>query len=434
MTAAADSRTSDASHVLHPNGQLTFGAAAPALLIEGGSGCWVWDSSGRRYLDALSGLVCVNVGYGRRELVDAMGEVADLGYGTLFFGRTHRHVAALSEQLAAITPGGIGRFFFTSGGSEANDTALRLARSLWVAEGEPQRIKVLARRGSYHGATLATMSAGGEPSRHASIGVRMPGFVDLGQPVPGFDAVGELRGVIEREGPETVAALIAEPIAYQAGMVVPGAEYWPAVRSLCDEHGILLIVDEVLTGFGRTGRMFGIEHFGVEPDLMTMSKGLTSGYLPLGAVGVSDAVHQRLDRALSGSDGILGFTSSGHPACSAVALANLRILQREDLVARAAEMGRRLDALVGELAGASSAIVGWRVRGLLAGVDVSPRASASLAERSSFCRRVVAAMAERGVFARPFAGTVAIAPPLVVDEAELGVIVDALRGAIADVD
>lgn len=424
----------DCLHIIHPNGPLAFAQADAPRLIVSGDGVRLRDADGVEFIDALSGLVCVNVGYGRRELAAAASAAAHLGFGTLFFGRTNLFAAELSATLARVTPGDIGRFFFTQSGSDANDTAFRLARMLHVAEGAPQKVKIICRAGSYHGATLATLSAGGDPRRHAGLGIRMPGFVDVSQPRPGFDAIGELRRVIQAEGPETIAAFIGEPIAYQAGMIVPPADYWPEVRALCDEFDILLIVDEVLTGFGRTGRMFAMDHWEVVPDLLTISKGLTSGYLPLGAVGLRSPIFDRLQAALDSHEGVLGFTNTGHPASCAVASANLKIIEDEDLVTRSAEMGAYLDSLLRDAATATAHIAGHRVVGLLAGVDVSPGGECDDVARATFCKIVVAQMAQRGVFVRQFGQTVAIAPPLVVTEPDLEEIVRTLGLALVSAD
>lgn len=416
----------DGRHVVHPAGRLLYGPESPALVIKGGSGSWLWDDEGNRYLDAIAGLICVNVGYGRQELLDALHDL-DLNYATLFFGRTHADVAALSQDLARICPTGVEHFFFCASGSEANDSAMRFARMLHVAEGSPERVKILARLGSYHGATLATLSAGGERHRHRAIGLRMPGFVDLSQPVEGFDAISELRYVIANEGPETIAALIAEPIAFQAGMIVPPPDYWPAVQSLCEEFGILLIVDEVLTGFGRTGAMFASEHWNVRPDMLVMSKGLTSGYLPMAALGVSNRLMERMTSAFDDSEGVLGFTSSGHPASSRVARANLHVIDRENLVAQSAAMGKALETALGDVLGTTGPIREHRVFGLMAGIDVE---AGSDEESRRLCRAIVADMCRGGVFARPFGRTVALAPPLIVTEDEIGVAVESLKRAV----
>jgi len=297
-----------------------------------------------------------------------------------------------------------------------------------VAEGRPHRTKILARLGSYHGATLATISAGGDQRRHRAIGIRMPGFVDLSQPREGFDALGELRQVITDEGPETIAAMIAEPIAYQAGMIVPPDEYWPGVADLCRQHGIALIVDEVLTGFGRTGRMFACEHWGLQPDVLTMSKGLTSGYAPLGAVGLSTEMRMRLESALDGGEGVLGFTSTGHPLSCRVALANLAVIGDERLVERSMRMGQHLRGQLDRLRARESRIAEYRVMGLLAAVDLWIGSE----ERSqALCQMVVREMAGQGVLARPFGRAVALAPPLVISDEELNFMVDALAAAVA---
>lgn len=421
----------DASHLIFPNGQIN--PENNSTLIVRGSGIRLYDNLGNEYIDAISGLMNVNVGYGRRDLNMAATEAMDLGYSTLFFGRSHIFAENLAIKLAKITPAHIEHFFFTLGGSDANDTAFRLVRNLNVARGLPEKIKILARTSSYHGATLATMSAGGETARHIGMGIRMPGFVNVSQPRPGFDAIAELREVIKKEGPETIAAFIGEPIAYQAGMIVPPDDYWKQVRKICDENQIVLIVDEVLTGCGRTGKMFAIEHWKITPDILTFSKGLTSGYLPLGAVGVSSKYYAQVLSTLGSSEGILGFTGTGHPASCAVALKNLEIIETEGLVENARLMGEYLAEKLLMMQKGSSYISGSRVLGLLAGLDVQTNSDRDPTKNALLCKCIVELLKHRRIFVRPFNSTIAIAPPLVVSRSEIDEICDAIEAAIQEV-
>jgi putrescine aminotransferase len=420
----------DASHLIFPNGQIN--PENNSTLIVRGNGIRLYDNLGNEYIDAISGLINVNVGYGRRDLNMAATEAMDLGYSTLFFGRSHIFAENLAIKLAKITPAHIEHFFFTLGGSDANDTAFRLVRNLNVARGLPEKIKILARTSSYHGATLATMSAGGETARHISMGIRMPGFVNVSQPRPGFDAIAELKEVIEKEGPETIAAFIGEPIAYQAGMIVPSDDYWKQVRKICDENQIVLIIDEVLTGCGRTGKMFAIEHWEIAPDILTLSKGLTSGYLPLGAIGISSKYYSQVLSTLGSGEGILGFTGTGHPASCAVALKNLEIIEAEDLVENARLMGEYLAEQLLMMQTRSQYISGSRVLGLLAGLDVQTNNDGDRTSNALFCKRIADLLKHRRFFVRPFNATIAIAPPLIVSRSEIDEICNAIEAAIEE--
>ncbi len=423
----------DSDNLMHPNGAIAFNKEEPAILIVSASGMILKDNHGLEYIDAISGLINVNVGYGRHELNAAATQAKNISYGTLFFGRTNEFAAKLAGKLATISPTGIERFFFTLSGSDANDTAFRLVRATNVARGLTKKLKILARRNSYHGATIATMSAGGNSLRHLGLGIRMPGFVDISQPIAEFDAIAELEKVIAREGPETIAAFIGEPIAYQAGMIVPPKHYWQKVREICTKNDITLIIDEVLTGFGRTGKMFAIEHWGITPDMLIISKGLTSGYLPLAAVGIHSTYHDSILASLGSGEGILGFTGTGHPASCAVALANLEIIEREGLVENSRVMGEYLLTQLNAMQANSKNISGSRVLGLLAGLDVVASHNAEESENFSFCKDIVELLKARRIFLRPFGRTIAIAPPLIATAADIDLICAEIDRAIRDV-
>lgn len=265
------------------------------------------------------------------------------------------------------------------------------------------------------------------------MGIRMPGFVNVSQPRPGFDAISELRDIIKREGAETIAAFIGEPVAYQAGMIVPPGDYWKQVRDICTENQIVLIIDEVLTGFGRTGKMFAIEHWGISPDIITLSKGLTSGYLPLGAFGISDQYHAQVLSALGSSEGILGFTGTGHPASCAVAIKNLEIIETQALVKNAYSMGIYLAKKLSAMQSRSQYISGSRVLGLLAGIDVQTKEHADAASNSTFCSHIVELLKQRRIFVRPFNTTIALAPPLIISRSEIDEICAAIETAIDEI-
>ncbi|MEQ9640402.1 MAG: aspartate aminotransferase family protein [Alphaproteobacteria bacterium] len=323
-------------------------------LVTRGKGVWVEDASGERWFDTLSGLWLVNVGHGRREIADAAyRQMLELSFSPN--DTVAPATAALSAKLAQLSQDERSRVYFTSGGSEANETALKIAKNYYHLKGEPTRWKVLSRRGSYHGATLACTSLGrggpGGGNVPAQFGPLVPGNIHVAQPASyrchmcsgecSLECARDVERAILHEGPSTVAAFIGEPISAAAGIHVPHPDYWPTVREICDRHGVLLIADEVITGFGRTGKMFAMEHWGVKPDIFTIAKGLTSGYLPIGAAVTSGRV---ADAFIGEGDTTFQhlITFGGNPASCAAALANLEIMENEDMAGRSAEQGAYL--------------------------------------------------------------------------------------------
>jgi hypothetical protein len=340
-------------------------------VIERGEGAYVWDSHGKRYLDGLSGLFVVQAGHGRQELADAAGkQAAQLGYFPLW-SYAHPSAIELAERLASYAPGDINRVFFTTGGSEAVESAWKLARQYFRLTGEPGRYKVLSRDIAYHGTTMGALSITGVPSIKAPFEPLVPGSVrvpntnfyrapeyadDLGR--FGQWAADEIERAILREGPESVAAVYLEPVQNSGGCFPPPPGYFQRVREICDRHGVLLVSDEVICAFGRLGHWFGAQRYGFQPDIITVAKGMTSGYSPIGAMLVSDRL---VEPFLSGQTSFLhGITFAGHPVSCAVALANLDLFERDDLLGhvRANEAAfrstlERLSALpiVGEIRG-----------------------------------------------------------------------------------
>jgi adenosylmethionine-8-amino-7-oxononanoate aminotransferase len=321
-------------------------------LAVGGAGPWVVDAEGRTWFDSLSGMWLTNVGHGRREIADAVyAQMCRLSYAP--DGTVSPATIRLADRIAGLAPDPGSRVFFVSGGSEAVETAIKMARKFHRNQGEPGRFKLISRRGSYHGCTLACLSLGGGGSNTGvEYGPLLPGAVRVQGPDefrPAFAAAGaesdlecarEIERAILNEGPETVAAVIGEPISAASGVHVPHPEYWPAVRAICDRYGVLLIFDEVITGFGRTGTMFASEHWGVEPDITTVAKGLTSGYAPMGAAIAS----KRVADAFTGDHPAFNhrFTFGGNPAACAAGLATLDIIERERLVDNSRRMGEYL--------------------------------------------------------------------------------------------
>jgi adenosylmethionine-8-amino-7-oxononanoate aminotransferase len=409
-----------------------------------GRGATLRDAEGREYIDALSGLWNVNVGHGRRELADAAhAQMTTLAYASAYAGSTNYRAIELAERLSAIAYPSINAFYFTSGGAEATDTSIKTARFYWKARGKPDKVTVISRRRAYHGLTLAAMSATGIPAFWPMFEPRVPGFVHIDAPDPyrftspdpsvslGVAAANQLEAAILSEGPDTVAAFIAEPVQGAGGVVIPPPDYFPRIREICDRHDVLFIADEVITGFGRTGRWFGLEHYGVEPDILQFAKGLTSGYVPLGGVGVSDRIREVIDGVPPAQRFMHAYTYSGHPTCCAVALRNLQIIEDERLVERAAALEGRfraaLDSLL-PLDGVGHA----RAQGLIGGVEVvADRTTRALhPPEAQMSQRLTDALLERGLVTRVAFDCICLAPPLVVTEEEIDRIVAIIGEAI----
>jgi len=335
----------DAAHHLHPFTDHKDLHAKRSRIITRAQGVYIYEADGSRILDGMSGLWCVNSGYGREEIVEAAAaQMRELPYYNNFFQCAHPPSIELASMLREVSQPQFNRAFFTGSGSESNDTILRMVRTYWDLMGQPERHTIISRVNAYHGSTVAAASLGGMKPMHKQSGLPIPGIVHIEQPywfANGVDVSPEEYGIraarrlvekIEAIGPERVAAFIGEPIQGAGGVIIPPDTYWPEIQRICREYDILLIADEVVCGFGRTGRWFGSQHFGFEPDFMTLAKAITSGYQPLGAVMVADRVADVLVE--KGGEFHHGYTYSGHPVACAVALANLRILEKEGLVDR----------------------------------------------------------------------------------------------------
>ena len=433
-----------ASHLwLHASPTQALATQADRRILVAGRGCMVTDAQGRAYLDALSGQWLVNVGHGRAEIAEAMAEQAK----TLAYGNASRAATLPAIQLAAVlarlTPGDLSTVFFSSGGSESVETALKIARQYHALRGEPERYKVIARRGSYHGATYGAMSFSGSRSGvDPYFGPLLPGALSASAPycyrcdyrktypecdVYCADAIDDL---IRYESPNTVAAVIAEPISAACGIVVPPAEYLPRLRDICDRHGVLLILDEVITGFGRTGKMFASEHWEVTPDIMTLAKGLSSGYAPIAAT----ICRQPIADVFGGADGkAIGhlLTFGGQPVACAAALANLDILQRENLVGNAETQGAYLLAQLHELASRHPTVGDVRGLGLLCALELvtDRRTRQPFPPEGAEISHLLNKLAELGLLTRAD-NNLYLAPPLCIERREidqlLGIVDDAL--------
>jgi putrescine---pyruvate transaminase len=331
----------DAAHHMHPFTANAALAEKGVRVITRAHGVHLTDSEGTEILDAMAGLWCVNIGYGRDELAEAAArQMRELPYYNTFFQTTHVPAIALAAKLAELAPGDLNHVFFASGGSEANDTNIRLVRTYWATKGKPDKKVIISRTNAYHGSSMGSASLGGMAPMHAQGGLPIPDIHHIGQPnwyAEGGDMdpdefgllrARELEEAIADLGEDRVAAFIAEPVQGAGGVIVPPASYWPEIQRICDAHDILLIADEVITGFGRTGNWFACQTMNIRPDVMTIAKGLSSGYAPIGGSMVTDEVAEVIGR----SDFNHGYTYSGHPVSAAVALENLRILEEENII------------------------------------------------------------------------------------------------------
>jgi adenosylmethionine-8-amino-7-oxononanoate aminotransferase len=429
----------DQQHLLHPLQHPT--AHQNPLIIESGHGIWLRTVDGREVIDGLAGLWNVLIGHGNEELAEAAHrQMAELAFTSNYVGVSNRPAIALAERLAGFAYPSLNYTYFTSGGAEANESAFKTARYYWKRLGKPDKIKVIARQDAYHGVTLAAMSATGITPYWPMFEPRVPGFLHIAAPYPyryegdvkegesiGQAAARALEEAIVREGPDTVAAFIAEPVQGAGGVIVPPDDYFPRVREICDEYDVLLIADEVITGFGRTGDWFALNRWGVEPDVMTFAKGITSGYLPLGGMQLSDEIRDAILSAPPNQRWMHAYTYSGHATCCAVGLKNLDILERENLVERAEQMGQRL--LAGLQTLMELPMVGdVRGLGLMAAVEfVADRESKAPAGIGD---RVQQACLERDLFTRTKGDSLLLAPPLIISQAEVDQVVAIVGEAI----
>lgn len=435
----------DKDYMLHPVTNLRQHAKTGPLIFARGEGVRIWDTDGKEYIDGFAGLWNVNVGHGRTELAEAgRAQLETLAFAPTFFGLATPPTIELAALLAKMVPGSINHFNFTSGGAESNESAIKIARYFWSIQGKPDKVKILSRMNAYHGIAMGALSATGIPAYWQHFGPRPEGFVHLSAPYAyrnagDLDEAGfvdklivELEETIAREGAGTIAAMIGEPVQGAGGVIVPPDSYWQRVSDVLKQHDILLIADEVITGFGRTGTMFGVEQYGVQPDIVSLAKGISSGYVPLGAVGISDAIYEQmleLDAMF-----MHGFTYSGHPVACAVALTNIDIIQREGLAANADEQGAFLLEQLRELEGHQH-IGEVRGKGLMMIVEVvaDKETKAKMDPALNAGGRLQAATRERGLIVRCSNDGIAISPPLTLSRDEARQIASTVQAAIVDV-
>jgi putrescine aminotransferase len=443
----------DRKHILHPTSSIKDNfLEGPSIIMERGEGIYLYDIQGKQYIDGLSSLWNVAVGHGRKELAEAaMEQMSLLAYSHSFNRFSHESAIRLAEKIASLTPGDLNVCHFTSGGSESNDAAFKLVRYYFKLKGEPQRYKIVARYRGYHGVTLGATSATGIPIFRDMGGPLADGFIQTGAPycyrcqncdsceeAGDCCAIDTIMKSIEKEGPETIAAIIVEPIQGAGGVIVPPLGYMKKVRDLCDRYGIIMIADEVITGFGRTGKWFGMEHEEVVPDMITFAKAITSGYIPLGGVVINERMHRELAEL---SNLILphGYTNSGHPAACAVALKNLEIIEEEGLVENAAHMGEILRKGLETLKQEIDIIGNITSRGLLASIEiVEDRLSKrSFPASAKVSYRIYEKAMEKGLITRAIAidntDIIALCPPLVINKQQVETILERLKAAINEV-
>lgn len=435
----------DRAHHMHPFTDPKELGSKGVRVITHAEGCYIWDSEGNKILDGMAGLWCVAVGYGRQELIDAATrQLKTLPYYNSFFQTSTPSQIELSHVLSELTPAGLDHFFFTNSGSEANDTVIRLARYYWKLRGKPTKRTFIGRQWGYHGSTVATSSLGGMPPMHDQDHEMLPHFAhivhphwytqggDLAREEFGLQAARELEKKILELGADNVAAFIGEPCQGAGGGIDPPSTYWPEIQRICKQYDVLLVADEVICGFGRTGEWFGSQTYGIVPDFMPMAKGLSSGYLPIGAV----AIHDRVFEVLSDGGKMIhhGFTYSGHPAACAVALANIALMKKEELVERVkTDTAPYFRAQLQQMADAHPIVGEFRGVGLIGALQlVQDKAK----------RKVFPMDHEAHVKARDFAvqnnlimrpagwQTIVLSPPLVITRAQIDELVAKVKRSL----
>jgi 4-aminobutyrate--pyruvate transaminase len=446
--ALTNAQVRDVETVIHPYTNLVAHRESGPMMIERGSGIYVWDSQGRQLIEGLSGLWCASLGYGNKELIEAATrQMEQLAYTHIFGGKGHEPSVALAEKLKEMSPVPVSKVFFASSGSEANDTQIKLIWYMNNALGRPERKKIISRVKGYHGVTIASASLTGLPANHADFDLPIKGilhtdcphhyrFAEAGESEEEFSTrlAGNLRQMIEDEGPETIAAFIAEPVMGAGGVIVPPATYFKKIQAVLDEYEIFFIADEVICGFGRTGNMFGSQTFDLQPDSISVAKALSSAYVPISACMIPQSMYEAMleESRKIGTFGH-GYTYSGHPVACAVALKTLEIYERDNIVGhvrKVAEPFQRRLAALGEhpLVGEARGV------GLLGAVElVADKATKRPfpADPANMVGAKAAQFAlEEGVVLRNLADSVALCPPLIISQDEVGLLFDRLERAL----
>ena len=430
----------DTAHLIHPLHD-TRAQRAARVWVKG-EGALITDADGNEFIDGLAGLWNVLAGHGRRELAEAARTQCEtLAYMSGYTGSSNEPAIELAEHLAALTYPSINRFFFTCGGGEATDSSVKMSRAYWKLRGQPHKTKVISRIEGYHGVTLAAMSATGMSAYWPLFEPRVPGFLHIPSPDPyrynappgvsqGIGAANELEQAILAEGADTVAMFLAEPVQGAGGVIVPQDDYFPRIREICDQYDVLLVADEVITAFGRTGTLFALDHWNIEPDIVQFAKAITSGYVPFGGIGINDTIAAALDD--SGRVWMHAYTYSAHPVGCAVALRNLRIIEDEDLPGQCAAKGDRLIGALRAALGDHPHVGDIRGKGLMCAVElVADRSTKqSFPAGDKVGPRLYQETAGRGLFSRVKADTYLLAPPAVITDDQLNRTVEILSDSI----
>lgn len=435
-TIPPDVANLDLSHVWHPYTQMAeYGDEQ--LIICKAKGATVTDINDKSYIDAVGGLWCVNVGYGRANILTAMADQAsDASYISLF-GRSHIPSVQLSEELASIAPNGLNHVFFSNGGSEAVETAIKIARQYFSHLEKPQKRKILSFKGGWHGCTLGALAASGIEGERSLfledseqfIHLPYPSEEEMHNPDQRSDYFRRFQEAILRMDPDTIAALLFEPIQGVGGMRVPTREFYEELQKICRSHNILLVADEITTGFGRTGKMFACEHFDIEPDMMVVGKGLTSGYAPLSATLASEKIYRQF--LAKGKHFIHGYTFGGHPTACAAAIENIATLRKEQLPKRAEALGDHMRGRLRAGLGGNPRISEIRGKGLLMAIDLKNESSGEPMNQVD-SRKICATARENGLIVRSLDSMIPICPPLSISDEEAERICDILVSAIKD--
>ena len=434
----------DHQHMIHPLHH-TAGHANGRVWVRG-EGSFLYDADGNKFIDGLSCLWNVSAGHGRQELADAaFKQMSSLAFSSSYAGGSNQPAIELAERLSTIAYPNMKNFYFTSGGGEATDSNFKLARFYWKAKGKPEKIKVISRDWAYHGVTFAAMCATGIKSYWPMFEPRIPGFSHIPNPDPyhypmpedgssqGIAAANELEKEILKQGPETVAMFIAEPVQGAGGVIPPPDDYFKRIREICDQYDVLLVSDEVITGFGRTGKMFGLQHYGIEPDLMQFAKSITSGSIPLGGIGISDEIAETITS--SKSPWMHAYTYSGHPTTCAVALATLDIVENEDLPGQAASKGEAMLQKLKDTLGDHPHVGNVRGKGMMHGIEIVKDKTTKEWFEADFGLggKLTKALMDRGLYTRVRSEVICNAPPLNTDESTLDQMVNIYQDAIVEV-
>jgi adenosylmethionine-8-amino-7-oxononanoate aminotransferase len=434
----------DRDHLIHSMWPM---GTTRGVVFDRAEGVIIRDTEGKEYIDSSSQLVNVNIGHGRKEVIEAIVEqLGKLQYTTTYWGFTNTAAIRCAKKLAEITPAGLKHFFFTSGGSESVETAFKIARNFWHAK-KPEKNKIISLHHSFHGLSFGTLSATslGMGRLWKSYGPLVPGFLHIpsyycyrcafGLEYPGcqLKCANFLAETIEQEGRDSVAAFIAEPVQGSAGMIIPPPEYWPRVRQICSEMGVLLIADEVMSGFGRTGKLFAVENWGVIPDIMTMAKGITSGYIPFGAVAIGEEIYQELKNRQTPF--FHGFTYSGHAVGAAAAIRDMEIIVDEKLADNAARMGQYALGRLREEFLPLPAVGDVNGLGLMIGIEyVEDKKTRAVSQKVlEISQKIQDRALQDGLFLRVSGSRITLSPPLIINQEQVDKILAILKPIVAEI-